>query len=537
MPSSVQKRLFAVFEWAFIAAGLGFRLWQFCGNAALFVDEVGVARNVAARSWSDLLRPLDFGQVAPAGFLWLERLAWLPSHQDWALRVVALISALASLFLFRTLAHRALEDYGRVVAIGLFACAVPPIRYASWVKQYSSDTAIAIALLLLTVRLVEPSTTQRQRIVAGVVGLVAMFFSSSAVFVVAGSSVVVVALAIANQLPNRRDSLRFIVIPWLVGALVATLFATHSVSPDTMSYMKEYWRSGFQPWPLRTTSDALWPWRAVVGVFTPTSLGYPLPGLYALLCISGFVLMWRKAPARALVMGGPIAATLGAAVFHRYPFADRLILFLTPLFLILLSANLDSLSTLGAGIARGAIAPVAALALLLGGVSRLRAEHPVYWVNDPRTTLREIGANRRAGDVIFAWHRAGPFLDWYGRRYGLSNVETIVGGCWWGDPQRFVADLDRVRGRARVWIIPGWGGAQSASALRRYADAIGVQTMQVRGAPHLAIRAWLYDFSDSTRLARATARDFPVTERLDDPIMLMNCQQAYKRPNAPPPNE
>jgi hypothetical protein len=62
--------------WArLLLAGIGFRLIQFFTARSLWLDESMLGLNIASRSLGELLRPLDYNQVAPPLFLWLGRLS------------------------------------------------------------------------------------------------------------------------------------------------------------------------------------------------------------------------------------------------------------------------------------------------------------------------------------------------------------------------------------------------------------------------------------------------------------------------------
>src|ERR1700730_3212051 len=61
-----------------VLVGAGLRIWQYLANTGLWLDEVLLASNILHRSTWDLLTvPLAYTQVAPKGFLLLEKLASL----------------------------------------------------------------------------------------------------------------------------------------------------------------------------------------------------------------------------------------------------------------------------------------------------------------------------------------------------------------------------------------------------------------------------------------------------------------------------
>lgn len=65
--------------WFFVGLGIAVRLVRFFVNYPIWHDEAFLAVNFWDRSYTDLLRPLDYAQVAPWLFLAIERTAttWL----------------------------------------------------------------------------------------------------------------------------------------------------------------------------------------------------------------------------------------------------------------------------------------------------------------------------------------------------------------------------------------------------------------------------------------------------------------------------
>lgn len=57
---------------AALAVGVTLRVLLYLSSRSLWLDEACLALNLAGRSYLDLLRPLDYDQVAPPLFLWAE---------------------------------------------------------------------------------------------------------------------------------------------------------------------------------------------------------------------------------------------------------------------------------------------------------------------------------------------------------------------------------------------------------------------------------------------------------------------------------
>ncbi len=61
-----------------VGVGLLLRVWQYLGGTSPWLDELALTHNLTDHSLIELLtRPLDYSQVAPAGFLIVE---WLLLH-------------------------------------------------------------------------------------------------------------------------------------------------------------------------------------------------------------------------------------------------------------------------------------------------------------------------------------------------------------------------------------------------------------------------------------------------------------------------
>jgi Dolichyl-phosphate-mannose-protein mannosyltransferase len=170
---------------ALLILGTGLRLWQYVGNPSLVLDELALARNILDRSiWSLVSMPLSYDQVAPKGFLLIEKLASSTlGPSDYVLRLFPQICALIALVAFWRLAKAVLgETSGTPIAVALFATAVPLVVLSSFVKQYSTDVAAAVFLTWLGLDL-QRHITIRRALWAGLGGACAVWFSQATIFI------------------------------------------------------------------------------------------------------------------------------------------------------------------------------------------------------------------------------------------------------------------------------------------------------------------------------------------------------------------
>jgi hypothetical protein len=115
---------------ALVLIGVILRLWAYLANTALYLDEILLSYSILNLPIVDLLtRPLPIDQVAPLGFLLVERCSvTIFGHNEFALRLFPFVCAIISLILFRRLAERALTGAGPAVALFVFAIGFPFIR-------------------------------------------------------------------------------------------------------------------------------------------------------------------------------------------------------------------------------------------------------------------------------------------------------------------------------------------------------------------------------------------------------------------------
>lgn len=521
--------------WALVAIGIALRIWQLAGGASLWFDEAALARNIADRSFGQLLGPLDHGQIAAPGFLLVERLLWTTFGTDWSLRLVPFASGIGSLFLMRSLARRVLTGIAVPLAVGAFSLGVSLILYSGQVKQYSSDVAIALGLTLVALPLIRDDRISTSRLaLAALAGVCAVWFSSAAVFVLTGLGMGLAAQRMLARAGQRKRLLLSVIFPWAAAALAATIVAQHSASPGTMAYMKEFWHGEFMPLPPRSLDDVAWPLRGLVAVFgKPWGLQYFPASLYVILTLAGFEILWRTRRDAFLLLVGPLGVTFAAAVLHQFPFGARLILFLVPALLIACAAGVTAFAVWCERRVHYA-GPFAILLFAAPPLARIAAVHPVYRLQETQAMLHWLAARRQTGDVVFTWYRAQPNMAWYGPRNGMGDA--ISGKCWLADPRGFLRDVDRARGKSRVWIIMADPGSPPAVWFASYLNTIGIrletQRFEANVLHPFPLEVWRYDLGDSTHLASASAESFPVTLPSPSRLDRLECESG---PLAPAP--
>jgi hypothetical protein len=156
---------------------------------------------------------------------------------------------------------------------------------------------------------------------------------------------------------------------------------------------------------------------------------------------------WRLYRQKKLgLVAWPIALTLLAAALRKYPFDDRLILFLVPMVVLMMAASLD-------GIAGGLAALLFGFVLIscLGRQFAFAIQPPGREEIVP--VMSYLKDHLQNGDTLYLYRPADTAFLYYRDQEGLGNVSFIDGAWSSGDRDAFAADWGAIAGKPRVWVL------------------------------------------------------------------------------------
>jgi hypothetical protein len=511
------------------------RVWQYAADASLWIDEAALARNIIDRPVSLLFSPLDYAQVAPPGFLLIQKAAVLTiGSSEYALRLFPLLCGIAALLAFARLAHNLFDDWAAPFAAGMFALGAPFVFLASQVKQYSSDILAAVVVLATAAWMRTRPGDRRRSLTLGLVGAVAVFFSQPACFIVAGIGI---SLALLHVFERPRSSLppvAIVGVMWGLAFGAAIALGLRAMSPTDRLYMQWYWGGGFWPVPPRTASDLWWPFEQLTYAFgafgsgprrTNGGLNYPWSPLFAVMMLVGLFATWKKRRDVALFLVVPALLTLAASAFKLYPFTGRVLTFLEPAFLLATAAGAKYVLEIWPNRLRPA---TPALLAILGGSPVFAAVKglPPERVEHIRPLVATVADRIEPGDAVYVYYGAGQAVLYYAPMFGLARADLTIGRCSIANPRAYVREVDRFRGRQRVWLLATHLIRNSGElhALTDYLDAIGRRVDSIivpatTGLPAQAAYLFLFDLSDADRVHAAAADTFAVPAATSDASM------------------
>lgn len=406
---------------AALAVGALIRLWVYAARPSLWIDEARVALNIGARSWGELLQPLDFDQAAPPLFLWATKLAVLAlGMNEYGLRAVPLLASLAIPPLVFVLADRLAGRRVAVLATVLAALSPGLVRHAAELKPYQVDAFMA--LVLIGAFLARRPGRRGFGPAAVLLGAIAVWLSTTAVFVLA-------AIGMIELGQHRRDpaALRALLPAfalWL--GSFAGVYAISYRHTAANAYLREFWSPtvltpGRPGWVVDV-------WRSIRDVAAEGFVTGPLelwasPLTTVALNIGGAILLLlaglgvrslarSRGRPEAMVLTLPWLIVFAASVAGRYPFAPRLTLFALPLLDIAVAAGLVALDKLPRPVRVALAAPFAVVfgAGVLWCVDRVAAPD---WEDHIRPAVEFFREEVRPGEPVYVLAGALPAWTFY----------------------------------------------------------------------------------------------------------------------------
>lgn len=497
-----------------IAVGVLLRLGRYLQHRSLWLDESTLALNLMSRSYSHLFGRLDFDQGAPVGFLALEKLAiGALGDSERVFRLFPLLAGIASVFVFWRVAVRFLDRPAALLALAFFAVLEPFVYYSSETKQYSFDVLVALLLLWLFDR-AATSGRGRDLLAFCAFGVVAPWLSHPSVFVLAGTGVALILVALSRGERRIAIGTALAAVAWIASFAVEYVtsirhlshvqtLAAGQASGASGSVVKDVYLLFSQPGAMPRTTIALTVF--LVGV-----------GALALMRRS-----WPRAVALVLMLCAGILASLD----HRYPLGGRWALFLLAPAVLLLSLGGTALVRLS----RGALhwAAIALVAILLAIPAAAAAKHlvrlPTFEPGTPATLqpteqlLADLASRWRQGDTLYVSVKSQYAFRYYLTCHDCNSLRAREARLWpirpiagptqtspsfvpldrsliVGSPRdevtTYVSDMEKLRGRARVWLLFTHVAQSDEATVKLFLDREGRQLAAIRDG---AATLLLYD--------------------------------------------
>ncbi|MET4082393.1 4-amino-4-deoxy-L-arabinose transferase-like glycosyltransferase [Pedobacter sp. UYP30] len=416
--------------------GIFFRLYQYFYNHSLWLDETYLSISLFKKSYYELAATsLLKQQKAPLGFLWLVKsFITLFGNSEYTLRLVSLISGIATLFIFIPVAKFFLNYWGILTAVGILALAPAFVHHSVEVKQYGTEMFCTVLLLYFYIKY-----RDRKRLMAkvawGAFGAIILWFSYAAVFIAAG-----IAVGLSLELLIAKNWRLFfsnavVFLVWMISFLLNYVFVihAHAESPWTKYWFDAY--HTFMPFPPKSISDLTWFPLTVYRMFD-----YPLGLLWNFMPnfsnkIVAVLIKMSLIPIAALLLGVyalikgkreyllifsfSILLTFIASGLKLYPLVERFWVFIAPIFLIIIGLSVDF-------IARRVKFRFLAIAFAMLLIFSPLVQSAIYVVQPTEFFLHKRSFHREAFNYINTHFKPGDVVYVYWNDLAALHVYEIM---------------------------------------------------------------------------------------------------------------
>lgn len=454
----LKKLNFNFLAWVLICIGILLRVFQYVFSKSLWLDESFLALNIVNKSFPELLKPLDYNQVTPIGFLFIEKLSvQLFGNNEYILRMFPFICGIISIFLFFKIAKHLLGKEAFLIALTLFSLSGYLICYSAQVKQYSIDVTTILFLYAITVYFQSQRLKINHIASFGIIGATIIWFSHPSAFALASIGICLSLFSLKRKEWIRIGQLSIVYTIWLLSFTVFYLITCHNdTSTGNIETMQHAWAGGFTPFPPTSLSDIRWFISTFFNIFK-NPIGLHFAGIASLTFIIGCISMFSKNKQWFFLLLSPVLITLIASGFHLYPFRGRLLLFIVPILLLFIAEGTESIINKTRN--NFPIIGIMFLCLLLSqpilktgynlmtqNIYRLRP------VEDIKPVMNYLKKWKNKEDILYLYHASQFAFKYYAKQFGFDDEYTI-GINSRGTLGNYTKDLDKLRGNKRVWLV------------------------------------------------------------------------------------
>jgi len=435
-----------------LALGILIRVIQYVSNRSLWLDEAMLSSNIVNRTSLGMLQPLDKAQGAPVGFLILEKLAVLIFGQnEYSLRLLPLLSGVLALFVFYKVSKIYLKDKVVPFAVLLFSISFPLIRYSSEVKQYSTDVLVALILYLIADQFFSKKKGNRKYIIFGFVGSLSILISHPSVFVLAGVGTVIFILYLHSGEWKEVKKLAVIYLFWIINFAIVYYFFLHDLT--SQKFLLKVWEHSFAPFPPSSASKINWYFNYFYFGNFKYFFGDQVYMIAAFLFTIGLASIFIEKNVKLAASISPAVFLLVASALRMYPAGERLVLFMiSPLILITSKGAIDLISKYSGNIA------ILVLSIFLTFFF-YPLHHAFKTIVAPikheeiKPAIKYVSENLKKDDTIYIYYGAVQVFEFYSKEFNFDKKKCIAGSRGRDNLNLFLDDIEKIRGKRRVWII------------------------------------------------------------------------------------
>ena len=411
-----------------LALGIYIRLKWLLLNNSFWHDECALAWNIKYKNFWDLVSPLQFNQIAPPFFLMATKfLTKFLGMSEYVFRLIPFIFGCASIPLFYLLAKKVLnKNFTVFIAFIFFTLNTNLIKYSFDFKPYELDVFFTVVCLLILINLDLKELSIKKVLFRGVLLAIMPWLTLPIIFVITAGLANLFLKHLKINLNLFKNGKLFSYSDVFVKQLVLMIPFLVSMSMYVLmfilnSYVKNSYLISF--WDLAFINKGF---IAFIKLFSITLdyLFQPITSIALLLILFFIGCIWliRKKNDFFSISMLALLLLIIASSLKVYPFASRLVLFLFPMFLLIIVKPLDLISFDKKSISIFLVGSY--IILFLGFPKRVEA----YFTNTffdrgehPREMVNFLVQKLKSNDIIYVNNSSDADFEYYSSFYHINN--------------------------------------------------------------------------------------------------------------------
>ena len=313
--------------------GVYLRARLYFSKAPFWLDEIMLGLSFTDRNILGMFTPLEANQKAPPLFLAITFvIVKLFGFNEYSFRLLPFSSGILSLFFYYFL----LKDYiknkiGIIIGLFMFSVCVSLVYYSAEFKPYSCDVLISIILLLLYKYINLNNLSVKKITIYSLISFILVFLSFPSMFIITG---MVLTKFIAAKKINYKAL-------WILFSILIAGLILFFYDLKIFNFLQNYWCSEQQKGCLELNFSFIFDYIKNNCIYFMFDDNYKKEFLLLLLIFLGFRFLFIDKREKAIMILIIIFLAIIASFMKLYPFKERLMLYLMPVFILLIVKNYD----------------------------------------------------------------------------------------------------------------------------------------------------------------------------------------------------
>ncbi len=431
------------------AVSIFYRIFVFCYNPSLWFDEAALAINITEKGYLQFFQRLDYAQASPPLFMCLIKLVVsIFGVHDYSFRIIPLLSSILSLFVFYQVLNVYLKSkISKIVALTLFGLNFMVIFLTKEFKPYTTDVLLALVSLLFYLKVDFLKLTEKKALLIGLAFAILPWFSFASIF----TFFCFLTILFFNTFKSNLK--KFIIFAFSqVLSVIANYFLI--LKPNYVnSIMNKIWEPFFTDNTASLSSFLGLIDRNLRFFFTQEIDMIFL----CVLVLLGLVLVFKESKYKAVLLILPILFMTILHFFWVYPFYERLILFLCPVFIISAAKPIDLIDFNRHKVSSIMISAAFLIFFYNAGYFKTYFRDILlpknYYLEETMPLMKIIQDNIKQGETIAVIHGSDvPFFYYNENYFHFSKDRYFVVSKEEDNPEKYTESLNNLKS-GTYWIL------------------------------------------------------------------------------------